>query len=165
MPGTPLRSAPGTAGFAAVEALLDALPAVDRPVRGHLERVGHFAAILRLTVPEVVTDIAELAGRLPAPEVADPVPVHGDLHEGQVLVVPVLGGRRRHGASRVRDGGRGAGRPGGLHADRRQPGAGRRGPAPGQQHHAGHHQRDDGEHGSGDEQRETTHADDPGGAG
>lgn len=79
LPGRPWQPGPG--GYAQLSALLDALPAVDRPARGHLERVGHFTSVLRLTVPEVPVDLA-----FPEPGESPREPVHGDLHEGQILM-------------------------------------------------------------------------------
>jgi hypothetical protein len=79
LPGRPW--VPGPGGHAQLSALLDALPEVDRPARGHLERVRHFTEILRLTVPEVPVDLD-----LPDAGEGRRVPVHGDLHEGQILM-------------------------------------------------------------------------------
>jgi hypothetical protein len=96
-PGTPVRALlGGTAplpGPADLDALLDALPpALDalpgRP--GHLARVRHFADVLALTAVTAPAERAELealAGALETGDASDAatVPVHGDLHDGQLL--------------------------------------------------------------------------------
>ena len=95
--GTPLRTllardAPVPAP-ATLDALLDGLPddLLRLPARRtHLQRVGHFAAVLALTAltaPEDRARVDALAGRLAAidPGAHPTVPVHGDLHKGQLL--------------------------------------------------------------------------------
>lgn len=79
---------------AALEALLDRFPpeVLDLPTRpGHVERVGHFAAILELTAMIDSTyrpQLSEVVGRLAEADLGEQpvVPVHGDFYEGQLLV-------------------------------------------------------------------------------
>lgn len=100
--GTPLRDLltadQPVPGPAALEALLDALPAglLGFPRRrSALERVDTFAAVLRHTVgPDdpMLAGLDDVVARL-SDTVAEPdeiVPVHGDFYEGQLLAV---GGR------------------------------------------------------------------------
>jgi aminoglycoside phosphotransferase len=97
LPGTPLRTilaadSPPPAP-AALEAVLDALPdaLLALPARrGHLQRVRHFTGVLALTAVTAAADRARLDALAAALADVDAaayphVPVHGDLHEGQVL--------------------------------------------------------------------------------
>jgi phosphotransferase family enzyme len=96
-PGTPVRALLDGAGPlpapADLDTLLDALPPalVDLPARpGHLRRVRHFADVLALTAVTAPDDRAALDALVGALADADPddqgtVPVHGDLHDGQLL--------------------------------------------------------------------------------
>jgi aminoglycoside phosphotransferase (APT) family kinase protein len=91
MPGASLRTTLGGPTFDDLEALLGALPpAVGElpPARDPLGRVDHFAAVLALTVPEVDEQVRELVTMLAGTDPGEHpvVPVHGDLHEAQVLV-------------------------------------------------------------------------------
>ncbi|WP_214406220.1 phosphotransferase [Pseudonocardia lacus] len=96
-PGTPVRELLGreapVPAPADLEAVLDALPPelvelVELPERAaHLRRVHHFAAVLTLTAPAHRDAVDALVDTL---EAVDPgehptVPVHGDLHDGQLL--------------------------------------------------------------------------------
>jgi hypothetical protein len=95
-PGTPVRELLGRGAPVPappdVDALLDALPPalIELPDRAqHLRRVRHFADVIALTAPAHRAAVEELAAAL---ESVDPgghptVPVHGDLHDGQILAV------------------------------------------------------------------------------
>ena len=94
LPGTPLRAlladdgplpAPTT-----LESVLDRLPATltSFPARrSHLERVGHFADVLALTLPAERARVEDLAASLAAVDGGGQpiVPVHGDFYEAQLL--------------------------------------------------------------------------------
>ncbi|WP_252441281.1 phosphotransferase [Pseudonocardia humida] len=96
-PGTPVRALLGGGAPlpspADLDALLDALPPAlaglpSRP--GHLGRVRHFTDVLALTAvtaPAEREALDALAAALEATDAGAPatVPVHGDLHDGQLL--------------------------------------------------------------------------------
>lgn len=102
LPGATLRAVlgaptPGAPGATELVGLLDRLPGEligVGPARRPLDRVAHDAGVLAATLPAVAGRAADLAGRLghraaglaPAPL----VPVHGDLHDAQLVVA---GGR------------------------------------------------------------------------
>lgn len=76
----------------AVTALLDSLPAqlVEHPPRRDLvSSAEHHAAVIGATVPSLTDRLGVLLDKISVtvdPTIAETVPVHGDLHESQLLV-------------------------------------------------------------------------------
>lgn len=101
LPGTPMREllagdGAGLPGAAALDALLDALPAAaaELPAAGRaapgdaLARVADHAAVLGTVAAHLRPRLAALSGTLAAadPGQHPPVPVHGDFYESQLIV-------------------------------------------------------------------------------
>lgn len=108
IPGVTLRRALGDPGAALpspdeVVSIGYRMPESDRPARSPLERLGGVVDLLRQIVPEESGALDELVEMIGGESRPADTPVHGDLHEGQVLV----GGGRIRGVLDVDTHGRG----------------------------------------------------------
>lgn len=72
----------------ALSALLDRLPGWPRPVVSPVTRAAEHARLLSLISPPNAGLLSEVVGALQKTSVGVEVPVHGDLHAGQILVGP-----------------------------------------------------------------------------